>query len=103
MSFVIAACLCGHQCRPKRFQQFFGIVDLFKQLSVALHLLKCHPRHIPHCLTVPVGSGWKLCFQKQYREFWKEPDGRGSFSRVMVPDIVVAGDWAGEGVSFFST
>lgn len=42
-------------------------------------------------VTVPVGGGWKLCFQKQYREFWKEPDGRGSFSRVMVPDIVVAG------------
>jgi Domain of unknown function (DUF2357)/PD-(D/E)XK nuclease superfamily len=46
-------------------------------------------------VTVPVGSGWKLCFQKQYREFWKEPDRRGSFSRVMVPDIVVAGDAAG--------
>jgi PD-(D/E)XK nuclease superfamily/Domain of unknown function (DUF2357) len=45
-------------------------------------------------VTVPVGAGWKLCFQKQYREFWKEADGRGSYSRVMVPDIVVAG--AGE-------
>ena len=21
-------------------------------------------------VTVPVGSGWKLCFQKKYREFW---------------------------------
>jgi len=48
-------------------------------------------------VTVPVGSGWKLCFQKQYQEFWKEPDGRGSFSRVMVPDIVVVEDKAGEG------
>ena len=47
-------------------------------------------------VTVPVGGGWKLCFQKQYREFWKEADGRGSFSRVMVPDIVVAGDGTGE-------
>jgi hypothetical protein len=46
-------------------------------------------------VTVPVGGGWKLCFQKQYREFWKEADGRGSYSRVMIPDIVVAG--AGEG------
>ena len=25
-------------------------------------------------VTVPVGSGWKLCFQKQYREFWIEPE-----------------------------
>lgn len=37
---------------------------------------------------VPVGAGWKLCFQKQYREFWIEPDRRGSFSRIMTPDVV---------------
>jgi hypothetical protein len=42
-------------------------------------------------VTVPVGSGWQLCFQKQYQEFWKAADGRGSYSRAMVPDIVVAG------------
>ena len=41
-------------------------------------------------VTVPVGAGWKLCFQKQYREFWIEPDGRGSFSRIMTPDVVAA-------------
>lgn len=46
-------------------------------------------------VTVPVGSGWKLCFQKRYREFWEEADGHGSYSRIMVPDIVVAG--AGQG------
>ena len=40
-------------------------------------------------VTVPVGGGWKLCFQKQYREFWKEADGRGSYSRPVIPDIVV--------------
>ena len=39
-------------------------------------------------VTVPVGKGWKLCFQKQYREFWIEPGGRGSFSREMTPDVV---------------
>lgn len=39
-------------------------------------------------VTVPVGAGWKLCFQKQYREFWIEPDRRGSFSRTMTPDVV---------------
>ena len=37
---------------------------------------------------VQVGAGWKLCFQKQYREFWIEPDRRGSFSRTMTPDVV---------------
>jgi hypothetical protein len=47
---------------------------------------------------VPVGSGWKLCFQKQYQEFWRESDRRGSFSRVMVPDVVV-GHEAGTGVA----
>lgn len=41
-------------------------------------------------VTVPVGGGWKLCFQKQYREFWLEPDRQGSFSRTMTPDIVAA-------------
>ncbi|MBC9176120.1 DUF2357 domain-containing protein [Pseudoroseomonas ludipueritiae] len=46
-------------------------------------------------VTVPVGSGWKLCFQKQYREFWREADGRGSYSRTMTPDVVMARD-AGE-------
>ena len=30
-------------------------------------------------VTVSVGSGWKLCFQRTYREFWVEPDQRGSF------------------------
>lgn len=32
-----------------------------------------------------------LCFQRQYREYWIEPSGEGSFSRVMVPDVVLAG------------
>ena len=40
-------------------------------------------------VTVPVGSGWKLCFQKTYREFWMETGGRGSYSRIMKPDVVV--------------
>ena len=40
-------------------------------------------------VTVPVGSGWKLCFQKKYREFWLEPGRCGSFSRIMKPDVVM--------------
>lgn len=39
--------------------------------------------------TVRVGKGWKFCFQKRYREYWIEPDGRGSFSRDMTPDIAL--------------
>ena len=42
-------------------------------------------------VTVQVGSGWKLCFQKTYREFWRETGGRGSYSRTMTPDVVVGG------------
>jgi hypothetical protein len=41
-------------------------------------------------VTVAVGSGWKLCFQKQYKEFWIEPDQRGSYSRFMTPDVVAS-------------
>jgi hypothetical protein len=40
---------------------------------------------------VPIGGDRTLYFQKQYREYWIEPDGRGSFSRAMIPDIVLAG------------
>ncbi|MDW9652908.1 DUF2357 domain-containing protein [Sinorhizobium meliloti] len=47
-------------------------------------------------VTVPVGSGWKLCFQKQYREFWIEPERRGSYSRAMTPDVVAAHEPPGE-------
>ncbi|QYA11889.1 DUF2357 domain-containing protein [Rhizobium sp. AB2/73] len=45
-------------------------------------------------VTVPVGSGWKLCFQKQYREFWIEPGQRGSYSRTMTPDVVASHETA---------
>lgn len=40
-------------------------------------------------VVVAVGAGWKLCFQRRYREFWNESDGRGSYSRDMKPDVVV--------------
>lgn len=46
-------------------------------------------------VTVPVGGGWKLCFQRQYREFWLEPNGHGSFSRTMTPDVVMQNGSAG--------
>jgi hypothetical protein len=50
-------------------------------------------------VTVPVGSGWKLCFQKTYREFWNEPNGQGSYSRMMTPDLVAVHEPAAEGQS----
>lgn len=40
---------------------------------------------------VSVGPDKVLCFQRQYREYWVEPSGEGSFSRIMVPDVVLAG------------
>jgi len=49
-------------------------------------------------VTVPIRAGWKLCFQKQYREFWLEPGQRGSFSRVMKPDVTLEQGGEEEGV-----
>lgn len=34
-------------------------------------------------------AGIALCFQRRYREFWIEKDGRGSFSREMRPDVAI--------------
>lgn len=42
-------------------------------------------------VTVKVSQYWDVMFQKRYEEFWKAADGRGSFSRTMTPDIVLAG------------
>ena len=42
-------------------------------------------------VSVTVGPGKMLCFQRQYREYWTEVTGRGSFSRTMVPDLVLSG------------
>lgn len=40
---------------------------------------------------VSVSPDKVLCFQRQYHEYWVEPSGQGSFSRVMVPDVILAG------------
>lgn len=41
-------------------------------------------------VSVPLGeSGLTLCFQRRYREYWREQDRIGSFSRDMQPDIVI--------------
>jgi len=44
-----------------------------------------------NAVSIPVAPDKVLCFQRQYREYWIEPDGTGSFSRTMVPDVVLAG------------
>ena len=41
-------------------------------------------------ISVPFpGAGLTLCFQRRYREYWREAGGIGSYSRDMQPDIVV--------------
>jgi len=42
-------------------------------------------------VTVTISNGWRFCFQKEYREFWLEPSGHGSFSREMTPDVAIDG------------
>lgn len=44
---------------------------------------------------VPIGGGNVLCFQREYREYWNAADGEGSYSRTMVPDVVLAGTGLG--------
>jgi predicted component of viral defense system (DUF524 family) len=46
-------------------------------------------------VNVPIGTDKMLCFQRQYREYWIEPSGEGSFSRTMIPDLVLAGSGFG--------
>jgi hypothetical protein len=46
-------------------------------------------------ITVPIGGERVLCFQRQYREYWVEDSREGSFSRTMVPDVVLAGGGLG--------
>ena len=41
-------------------------------------------------ITVPIGGEQLLCFQRQYREYWIEDSREGSFSRTMIPDVVIA-------------
>lgn len=48
-----------------------------------------------NAIIVPIGPDKTLCFQRQYREYWIEPNGEGSFSRIMVPDVVLAGSGFG--------
>lgn len=44
---------------------------------------------------VQIGGGNVLCFQREYREYWNASDGEGSYSRTMIPDLVLAGTGLG--------
>jgi hypothetical protein len=46
-------------------------------------------------INVPIGGDRVLCFQRQYREYWVEDSREGSFSRTMIPDVVLAGSGLG--------
>lgn len=46
-------------------------------------------------VVVPIDADKLLCFQRQYREYWTEDNREGSFSRTMVPDIVLVGEELG--------
>jgi hypothetical protein len=46
-------------------------------------------------ITIPIGGDRVLCFQRQYREYWVEGNREGSFSRTMIPDVVLAGTGLG--------
>ena len=46
-------------------------------------------------VTVPIDRSKTLCFQRQYKEYWNDPLGEGSFSRAMIPDVVLAGSGFG--------
>lgn len=46
-------------------------------------------------IVVPIGDGNVLCFQREYREYWNTADGEGSYSRTMIPDVVLAGTGLG--------
>ncbi|MBA0400678.1 DUF2357 domain-containing protein [Stenotrophomonas maltophilia] len=41
-------------------------------------------------VSVVIGNGLAVSFQRRYREYWNETHGAGSFSRTMVPDVVLA-------------
>jgi hypothetical protein len=46
-------------------------------------------------VTVSIGGGKVLSFQRRYREYWVEDGMEGSFSRTMIPDVVLAGPVVG--------
>lgn len=43
-----------------------------------------------HASSVEIPSGLRIYFQRSFREYWLEAGGRGSFTRTMTPDLVIA-------------
>lgn len=46
-------------------------------------------------VVVPIHGDKILCFQRQYREYWTDAEREGSFSRTMIPDLVLSGSGLG--------
>lgn len=44
---------------------------------------------LANAITVPIGTNQSISFQRRYQEYWLESNGRGTFSRHMIPDIVL--------------
>lgn len=43
----------------------------------------------PKAAIIPIGANLVISFQRTYKEYWFESDGRGSFSRPMRPDLSI--------------
>jgi hypothetical protein len=46
-------------------------------------------------ISVPIGRDLILCFQRRYEEYWQAEGREGTFSREMIPDVVLAGKGLG--------
>lgn len=38
---------------------------------------------------ITIRPGLQIVFQREYREYWKALDNKGSFSRIMIPDVAI--------------
>ncbi|WP_374566064.1 DUF2357 domain-containing protein [Ideonella sp.] len=43
-----------------------------------------------HASSIEVAGSVRIHFQRSFREYWLEADGRGSFTRTMTPDLVIS-------------
>jgi hypothetical protein len=69
-------------------------IELFGIDLAPADLFKYNPdngsvRIQPENVTVKIGGGFGLSFQRRYREYWYASDSTGSFSRPMIPDISI--------------
>jgi hypothetical protein len=73
---LLRAAVNRYGVEPSEINKLFSYSDQTRSVTL--------PRD---AVTVSVPGGYSLSFKRNYREFWIEPDRRGSFSRSMIPDI----------------